>query len=141
MPQLTIEIPLAAWLEARDPRLAGRVQPAEVSPPTADPYLTHTRVGTSTWRHLTGTTGTHQARVQLDVWGRDWAQVQDVAAKVRGSKADPGLNGFRGDMGGVRVDSAWLADVAFETEDPEDGTEGAWHRARMDFVITWHEGA
>jgi hypothetical protein len=142
VPVLTIETVLVPWLEARDARLANKVQPMAAAPPTAGPYLTYQRVASDNWAELRRTTRIHVARLQLDVWGQDHAEVHSIAAKVQGDKADPGLNGFQGGMGGVYVQQAFLMPpgVADEYEDPDDGSEAGWYRARGDYEIVWNEG-
>lgn len=141
MPQQDIEVVLVPWLEARDTRLADKVFPlADAKPGVAGPYCTHSRVTTGRYHHLAGYSPCSWARLQLDFWSTDDAEARAVASKVAGDQADPGLDRFRGDMGGVFVHGAIRVDSGTDSEVADDGTETVWHRVRADYELAWKEG-
>lgn len=141
MPVLTIATVLAPWLEART-ALAGKVQPLAAAPQTAGPYLTYQQIASDNWADLKATSRVHWVRVQIDAWSQDHAEASALAAKVQGSRADPGLNGFKGDMGGVAIQQAFLMPPGLVDgyEDADDRSESGWFRVRGDYEIIFNEG-
>lgn len=149
MPELVIEKPLRYWVSERDARLTGKVQPATSAPHVAGPYCTMQRLAGDTWTTLGGPTEVHHAVVRLVIWGQDHQQVREIAAKVRGDKADPGLHGFSGTMiypvtefsfRTVTVQQAFVEDGPDLEDEPDDGSEQTWYGAVLDVDIVWEEG-
>jgi hypothetical protein len=86
-------------------------------------------------------TGVSHPRFQLDVFGRDYKAVRDLAAAVV-----TGLDGFSGTMADRTVQVVVVNDEGdFVDENPDDakplhGTELAEHRYVIDFTIWFVEG-
>jgi len=136
---LSIETVLVPWIAAREPRLAAKFFPMNASPPTAGPYATFFRVSTTRYGHLKGRTGVTRARLQLDIWSQSHAEARSIADKIAGTESDLGLDGFRGLMGAVNVQTAMREDEAEDFTDPDDGTERGWYRVRADYIFVWNE--
>lgn len=151
MAGLAIADALVTWIEAipAASTVGFKLYPWAKAPQgtVARPYGLYRQVSGGKIRTLTSpsgqarTTGVSHPRFQLDVFGRDYEVVRDLAAEIVTS-----LDGFRGTMAGRTVQFAGVndeGDFAGEDEDdarPLHGTELAEHRYRIDFTIWFEEG-
>lgn len=137
---MTIEEALVAYLATQDgvvQLVGGRVYPEEAPPEAGYPRVTYSVVSDVGGRHLTSAAGYSQARVQLDVWGQSGAQgykqVSDVKEQLREA-----LDGYRGTMGSVVVQSCWLEDQTDAAEPAQFARERGDARRVVD-VFLWYE--
>lgn len=129
---------LVAWLKARDPgRLGSRVHPWKVAPTRDGVYLTYKVLANKPGFHLKAPSGDAVATIRLEIWSKDHAQAWAVAGQIAGTKADPGLSGFRGAMGGLWVQAAFNDDGG-DVYDPEAaGSEDGWYQVVQDYRIVY----
>ncbi len=59
------------------------IYPVIIPQDAAFPAITYTRISGGQQNDLTGYEGTENPRMQIDVWGKTYAAVKDLAAKVR----------------------------------------------------------
>src|SRR5262249_13222381 len=90
------------------------------------PAITYFQVSGSSGITTTGETGPDRARVQIDCWAVTCAVAKDVAAQVQDA-----LHGFRGVVGGVDVQGAFVDDSG--RDEYEDDTK--LHRVSADYFV------
>lgn len=129
------------------------VYPFAVAQGKPYPRITHQRISTNRVRSNDGPTGLCTARVQLDCWaegpgGMDTAKaLADAVRKARGTTATASadaaghaeLDGFKGRMGSVTVQGAFLDEDQDLSEDPIFGNDQRVHRISADLTITFEE--
>jgi hypothetical protein len=144
-----------AWIEARDPRLAGRVSPKVAPPGRPDPYLVYALSNPDRVTHLRGHSDSAQSgltggTLELQVWSRDYELGAAIAHRLAGHPNDPGgLDGFRGGMAhpavagfpahGLNLSPVLLADADEYVEVDEAGHETGWHCQRSEYRFHYQE--
>lgn len=144
---------LVQWLKARVPEVGDRVRPFAGPPSDVAPYLTYAGVShVPTVAHdqadgKRGLAGFVRARVQVDVWDTDHPRKVRVAQRIVGTRADPGLHGWRAwfpadtDPHKLAVQACFLAgDPVEDDEEPDDGSEQRWYRTILEFEFHYAEG-
>lgn len=120
---------LAALVDARRVRHGYR--------PAGDDYpaVTFFALGVTQGHTLTAADGLPLARVQIDCWGRTGAEADQLREAVRLT-----VDGFRGDMSGVFVQSCLLDDGGRdEYLPPQDGSDRGVHQVTLDLRLSFEE--
>lgn len=112
-----------------------RIRP-HFQPQTAQkPYVVYSVISADPQHHLLGASGLSFVRVQLDLYGDDFGQLEDLANAIR-NRAD----GYKGTITvgdeSLAVQCIELVDIATSAETANDGTDSGPHRIRMDFRIS-----
>ena len=102
------------------------------------PYVTYFIVSDQTGMTLCGTDGLSRKRVQLDMMGRSYGQIDTLAGYFKGTHERPRLHGYAGTLGGVDVKACFVMDRQDLYEDGEAGENTGVHRVTMDLEI-WHK--
>lgn len=145
MAGIVIEDALASWIEALPAAdlVTAKVYPWAKAPQSTAtrPYVLYKRISGGRIRSLTGPSGVSHPRIQLDVFGRDYEAVRDLAQAIRDA-----LDGFNttgdGTMSGRTVQVGIVHDDFDGNEDderPQHGTELAEHRFTLDLTIWFAE--
>lgn len=140
---MSIEAALTTWLET-DPDVsdltAGRIYPNKrPQSSTGDTCcVVYWQSQQSTLRTLTSLSGTANPTYTLDCRGRNYAEVKQLADAIRGNKTNPKLDGFRGVIGGVRIQLAQLVGGGDEAEQPVHGEERGGDHIALEFQL-WYE--
>ncbi len=141
---------LIDWIGARVPAVAGKVFPLGARPGTPAPFVTYAQISRVPVTYFGGLSGLTKRRVQVDVWDTDQERGADIAFKICGRKADPGLDQFSGAMafgaitgfaaGSLAVQHIRASAEPEEFVDPTDGSETGWTRFGCDYFIHYIEG-
>ncbi len=140
---------LYAWLSGSAALVA--LVGTKIDPGLSDEPITGRRVtyqqisGRGAADRLVGPGVLQAARMQIDCWSvgkAGFGHVHDMAAIIIGAPdattgLATGLNGYRGILGGVTVQSCLLLDERDETDNPEDASENFVQQYSMDFVIRY----
>lgn len=140
------------FVNDREPRLQGRVRPAEAEPGLVDPCATFAFLNPVRVRNYEGRTGQTAVRVQIDVWSQDHALGASVAHRIAGvgfgDDSARGLDQWSGfwehptpDVTpGCEIQFVEMMDDGFDDiEVPTLGTETGWYRFSGDFTIHYEE--
>lgn len=127
------------------PQGTGPANPDDTAP-RKFPRLTYLVVDWPEEHAMSGPTGFCTPRVQIDCWAAGRRAERDVKALVRAVRNCKGgqpqgrkLNGFSGDMHGVKVQWCKLVNRQSIPELPQSGEETPVRRWSLDFVITHDE--
>ncbi len=98
------------------------------------PYISFQRISSQRDKHLGGSSGVVNTRMQVNCWALTAAEAEDIGELVRLR-----LDDFRGTMTGTN-DTLTVRRAVLEDDDDEpdaigDASEGSRFRRRMDFVI------
>ena len=115
--------------------IVDRFAPHRQSQPSALPYIVYTRIANDPQHHLGGFSGLAFVRFQFDLFGDDIDVLYTLREAVRNR-----MDGFRGTVA-VGSDSIVfqcieLLDEQSSTETPNDGSDEAPHRFRLDFRVS-----
>ena len=94
------------------------------------PFITYTRVSGMHYHDMTGIEGLANVRVQVDCWSDKYAQVKQLAERVRLA-----LDGHQGDVGTFDVRSVLLESDNDAFVSPFRGEDTGVHRQSMDFQV------
>ncbi|WP_337177662.1 DUF3168 domain-containing protein [Paludisphaera sp.] len=98
----------------------------------ATPRITYTVPSSQAWSDLDGATGTDEARVRVSAWADGSVRAEALAAAVRAA-----LDGFKGQVGRVWVESAaWLQDVDLP-EPSRGGRDASIYQIASDFSFIY----
>ena len=107
-----------------------RIYPDQGPQKPTDPYITFRVVSERHEHHMTAAAGGVFARVQIDCWSRTSEDAAAVGEAVRNA-----LQGWTGTAGSVAVKLSHLANRFSMPAGPSDGSDAAWHRATLDFLM------
>lgn len=125
--RLLADAPLAALV-------GDRVRPGELKQSETLPAVTYELVNKEGWHSLQGGTTHARSRVQFNCYGRTKIASVTVARAIKDS-----LDGFRGTLGSVFIDSCML-DNEYDTKDPPESGSAEWRQRRViDFTIVHSE--
>lgn len=111
-----------------------RVEPAGTAQTLARPNIVYQRVTTNRLYSQDGPAGSGDARVQLSIWADTYATVKDLADKVRTA-----LEGYRGTVAGIVLDSVRLDDEDDMPLPPDAGREVGYKGVRQDYRVDFQE--
>lgn len=132
---------LAAWLKADDD-VAGIVgdrvfpQAGRKGSSGAFPRITYSRVSGKDILSHDGPSGTAWIRVQINCFSYRYDDCDSLANAIRGTRADPKLNGYTGTLGDYTVQGIFFENEVDLYWPPEMGEEGL-HQTAVDFVV-WY---
>lgn len=135
---------LYGWLST-DPNIAAlvgtRIYPNKLPQGSTFPQITFFKVSNPRVRNLSGPDGLSSPRIQIDCWGLTPDSAKDVADAVRTSNiGGHGLDGFRGTMGSVVVQSTNFEDERDTYNPPIDDSDIGTHQVSLDLIVWWNEG-
>lgn len=108
--------------------VSNRIYPSQAPTSAVLPYVTYTRIADVPDRHLLGPSGLSRATIQIDCWGATNSQNAAVSEAIRLA-----LDGRRDELGEVDVRSIILENETESVEAPDDSSQDATFRTRMDF--------
>ena len=115
--------------------VGGRIAYAGSRQKDVEPRVTYVVASNDEGSDLDGPDGVFSARVRVSVWSRDSVEAETLADLVRS-----GLNGFRGWLGSVLVDSCeWDGDTDLP-EDLADGNGTSVFQIVGDYLIEYQGG-
>ena len=139
---MSIEAALTTWLES-DPDVAAavgaRIYPQSIPQGASFPCVTYYRTGQQTTRSLSGLTGLSRARLTLDCWALTYSAAKSLADAVRGTKSTPKLDGYRGTVGGVKIQACFCTNVTDSLETPVHGDEKGVPHVALDFDLNYED--
>lgn len=139
---MSIEAFVTAWL-GRDPdvqEIAGsRIYPVELPQGAGLPALTYYRTGQQGMRSLAGLSGLSRARLTIDCWATSYSDAKGLAAAIRGTWANPKLDGYRGQLAGVFVQTCLCTNEMDLIERPVHGDEAGVKHVALDFDIVFED--
>lgn len=122
-----IEEDLVALLRTSAPSAQQRVRPTKLAQNSLLPALVYRRVSGPREKSHSGSSHLAHPRFTIECWGADYPSAKRLATEVIA------LDGFRGVVGGSRIDKF---DVANDIDDYDEDTDR--HRILVD-VIIWHQ--
>lgn len=105
--------------------VSSRIYPLRLPHGVDLPALTYRLVSAPRDQTQDGPSGLTMARVQVSAWATDYDQAKAIATAVR-----QGVQGYRGELQGVRVDSIRMINET-DLDDPEPGI----YQIAMDFAV------
>ena len=114
--------------------VGSRVYPLAAPQGAAFPRITHQLITTTRDWDLLGPSGLRRALMQIDVWALSEGAAEELAERLRVL-----LDGFGGELGGVRVQLIQLVDEGALAEFRQDGSERPIYRVRFSARITAEE--
>lgn len=102
------------------------------------PYIGYFIVSDTSAQSLAGMSGLTAKRVQLEAVAATYAQANELAALIKGTKAAPKLTGYRGTLAGVTVQCIRFENRIDLYDEPAHGETVGAYRAVQDFMV-WHE--
>ncbi len=143
---------VTTWLETRLDGLGVSVRPSAAPPNDVPPYVSWERDdyqpgGEHDARDgFQGLGGYYDVSLVLVVWDTDRVRADQVVDKILGTRADPGLVGYRkwlptpDDAGKVAVQHCKLADRPFDGMAlPPDGSEVRWYSTTLTLEFRYTE--
>ena len=112
-----------------DAEVGQRVHPMVLPPGAQYPAATYQQISGDTERHLQGASALRRARIQADVWAKEYDDVSRISGILRRE-----LNAFRGPAGDYYITDCW---VSLERDAYEDGTKT--YRNQTDFEVMYRE--
>jgi len=116
-----------------------RIFPVQAPPDATFPRVVYTLIDDGAVRNLQGPCGTITGRYQIDCYALSYAVVKALALAIRGTKAEPKLDGFRGDWGDNLVQSVRCEAFQDLHEVPAHGEGVGIYRVQFDAIITYQE--
>lgn len=98
------------------------------------PAISYFRVDGPRVFSMEGPSGYAMPRIQVDIWGRDYAEAQNVGEKVRNA-----LSGFRGTIAGVTVQGIIDLDDHDVVDEDEEVLVTEQRHLSMDFRVHHNE--
>lgn len=138
---MSIEAAVTAWLSAfpaAQKAVGSRIYPQSLPQGASFPALTYYRTSHQSLKSLAGLSGLSQARVSVDCWALNYTDAHALADAIRGNKTNPGLDGYRGTVGGVRIQSCFCTNQMDQIERPVHGDEKGVPHCTLDFEL-WYE--
>ncbi len=115
--------------------ISDRMAPHRQSQRSARPYIVYTRIANDPQHHLGGFSGLAFVRLQLDLFSDDADALYALREAVRQR-----LDGYRGRVtvgsDAIEFQCIELIDEQSGGETPDDGSDTAPHRYRMDFRVS-----
>lgn len=139
---MSVEAFITAWLgsDADVQTLCGnRVYPLEMPQGAGLPAVTYSRVSQQATRSLTGLSGLSRARLTVDCWAQGYSEAKALAEAIRGTRSNPKLDGYRGQLAGVFVQAAFCSNEIDLYEKPVHGDEAGVKHTALDFDITYED--
>lgn len=139
---MSVEAFVTAWLSSRPAvkKLAGnRIYPLELPQGAGIPAVTYYRVSQQAVRSLGGLAGLSKARLAFDCWATSYSDAKALATDIRGTVNNPGLDGYRGELAGVFVQSCQCNNEMDLIEKPVHGDESGVKHTALDFEIVYED--
>jgi hypothetical protein len=134
---VTTQEDLTALLGAAGPRR--RLRPWQAARKDSPPKVTYTLVSSERVRGLPGPFGVLRQRWQLDCYGATAQQTRELARMFSGNGTpDQRLDGFRGTLAGVKVQSCVLEDERDNSEALTPGDDAGSPCVQLDFACAWN---
>ena len=128
---------MSSWLRGYGPLyelVAGRVYHDQAPADAAPPYVVFFGVSNQHGHALDAADGLPTARVQVECYAATSLGAHAVSDAVRER-----LDGFNGEMSGLRVPCVMLDDARDDLDPPQDGSSRGVHRVSLDFFLSYAE--
>jgi hypothetical protein len=118
-----------AWIASRpeiDNLVGGRVFPnraRQKQTAGADAKILYTLIEAETVRNLRGSAGLSFASYHLEIQAQEYDSVEAISKAIVGTRAVPGLDGFRGTLAGIYVQRVLVVDATDQYQDPRDASD------------------
>lgn len=113
-------------------RLADRLYPLRAPQGVVRPYLIYSQVSDEQCRSLSGSSGSAETRLQLDLWTDNFNSGWETADALRDA-----LDGYRGTWGFTEIGHCLLDADAHEYSPPVDASDEGAFRFTQQYLI-WH---
>lgn len=132
-----------AWFAAQSSLVALNFGNPMMADPTVEmPYVTYQVISSDIPASLTkGHVGLHYWMVQLDIVARSYESLATYAQTIIGIQGSPGLAGFTGTMGEVKVKGVSFQNRREYQDEPAQGETHGPYRIQLDFKICTEEVA
>lgn len=138
---MSIEAALTTWLSeqaAVQKLIDARIYPQSIPQAASFPAVTYYRTGQETVKSFGGLTGVSRAALTVDCWALSYTAAKSLADTIRGNKSTPGLDGYAGTIGGVKIQACFCIGAVDFRERPVHGEEAGVPHVALDFEF-WFE--